>query len=692
MSIQIKKKFIKSQAVDGGKVLFLNEDSFKALKSNGDVAELFKFSNGDKLVMLQMPQVSSDPVADEDLARKKYVDDSLQVEVEAREAADELLQENISDEVTRATGEEARIEGKLDAEITNRIAAVVAETAAREAADAQLASDLAAEEAARIAGDAELASDLAAEEAARIAAVSAEQAAREAADTAEQTARIAGDAAVQAAVDAEVLAREAAVSAEQAAREAADAQLASDIATEQAARIADVDAEETRALAAEAVLQSAIDVEKGRVDAILLASDADKDSFAEIVQLINSVDTENDSAFASYVLSNNAALAQEVSDRQAGDTALQSEIDAEETRALAAEAALDARLDVLETDPTTKTYVDQQIASVSSDLDDLDSYAQEIRSDLDDLDGYAQEIRSDLDQEILDRVADVNAEETRALAAEAELASDLAAEESARIAGDAALQSGLNTEIANRQAAVSAEEAARIAGDTELASDLAAEEAARIAGDSALQTSLNTEVANRIAAVSAEQAAREAADDVLDAKIDQKHSEALSYTDSKVAALVNSAPEVLDTLKELADALGGDENFATTIAGQIGAEQAAREAADAALDARLDALEGSGAGSLAYELNAFGERMVSESFEVDASMISDGYLDLDHKAFVPSMVVSLDRLMLFEGEDFSVSVVGGVSRLTFMGSILPVGDEALAAGDKIKVRYLKDVR
>ena len=39
-----------------------------------------------------------------------------------------------------------------------------------------------------------------------------------------------------------------------------------------------------------------------------------------------------------------------------------------------------------------------------------------------------------------------------------------------------------------------------------------------------------------------------------------------------VAALAASAPETLDTLKELADALGNDPNFAATIAGQIAAK------------------------------------------------------------------------------------------------------------------------
>ena len=51
-----------------------------------------------------------------------------------------------------------------------------------------------------------------------------------------------------------------------------------------------------------------IETEKGRIDAILLSSDADKDSFKEIVDLINSVDTENDNAFGTYVLNTNDRL------------------------------------------------------------------------------------------------------------------------------------------------------------------------------------------------------------------------------------------------------------------------------------------------------------------------------------------------------------------------------------------------
>jgi hypothetical protein len=57
-----------------------------------------------------------------------------------------------------------------------------------------------------------------------------------------------------------------------------------------------------------ASIDSRITTEKGRVDAILSASTADKDSFAEIVSLINSVDLTNDNAFATYYTSSNARI------------------------------------------------------------------------------------------------------------------------------------------------------------------------------------------------------------------------------------------------------------------------------------------------------------------------------------------------------------------------------------------------
>lgn len=48
-----------------------------------------------------------------------------------------------------------------------------------------------------------------------------------------------------------------------------------------------------------------IELEKSRIDGILYASGADADTFAEIVTLVNSIDTTNDDTLAGYVTANN---------------------------------------------------------------------------------------------------------------------------------------------------------------------------------------------------------------------------------------------------------------------------------------------------------------------------------------------------------------------------------------------------
>ena len=50
---------------------------------------------------------------------------------------------------------------------------------------------------------------------------------------------------------------------------------------------------------------------------------------------------------------------------------------------------------------------------------------------------------------------------------------------------------------------------------------------------------------------------------------DQAEADANTYADGKVAALIDGAPELLDTLNELAAAMADDENFATTVASDI---------------------------------------------------------------------------------------------------------------------------
>jgi hypothetical protein len=79
--------------------------------------------------------------------------------------------------------------------------------------------------------------------------------------------------------------------------------------------------------------------------------------------------------------------------------------------------------------------------------------------------------------------------------------------------------------------------------------------------------------------------------DKIDTSILAKLLEAKGYTDTKITELINAAPGALDTLKELADALGNDENFATTVTNLIGtkASQTDLTNLDATFNAHLAA-------------------------------------------------------------------------------------------------------
>ena len=62
--------------------------------------------------------------------------------------------------------------------------------------------------------------------------------------------------------------------------------------------------------------------------------------------------------------------------------------------------------------------------------------------------------------------------------------------------------------------------------------------------------------------------------DVANGVISVDHTPTLNsakkYTDDKIADLVGGAPETLDTLKEIADALGEDANLSATLTTEIG--------------------------------------------------------------------------------------------------------------------------
>jgi hypothetical protein len=98
---------------------------------------------------------------------------------------------------------------------------------------------------------------------------------------------------------------------------------------------------------------------------------------------------------------------------------------------------------------------------------------------------------------------------------------------------------------------------------------------------------------------------------------------------------------------------------------------------DSAMDARVDALE-------AIEWASPYKKTLS------AGDVSSGYIDLPALAVETNgMSVFVDRLAMHQGasEDYTLSVVGGVTRITFLNDLVNPGNQALQAGDSIFVRY-----
>lgn len=132
---------------------------------------------------------------------------------------------------------------------------------------------------------------------------------------------------------------------------------------------------------------------------------------AKLVSLQGEIDAEEtaratlEGEFDAYVISNDAALAQEISDRIA-------DVDAEEARALAAEGVLQGNID------TVSAGLAQEILDRAADVDAEEARALAAEGVLQ---GNIDTVAANLAQEIIDRAADVDAEEARALAAESAL-------------------------------------------------------------------------------------------------------------------------------------------------------------------------------------------------------------------------------------------------------------------------------
>lgn len=125
------------------------------------------------------------------------------------------------------------------------------------------------------------------------------------------------------------------------------------------------------------------------------------------------------------------------------------------------------------------------------------------------------------------------------------------------------------------------------------------------------------------------------------------------YTDTAIANLVDSSPAALDTLNELAAALGDDPNFATTVSTQIGLKLDSASFTGANILANLVSVDGTGSG-------------------LDADLLDgqQGSYYLDYNNFtntpsIPQLGIDFDPVGTDNSTD--VTLVGSYDYLTIAG-------------------------
>lgn len=362
--------------------------------------------------------------------------------------------------------------------------------------------------------------------------------------------------------------------------------------------------------AADSTLNGAISSLASSSSAAVAAEQARAQSAeASLSSLISAETTARQTALSNEVTARDAAVASEALARQNADTTISANLSAEISRAQIVEAALRADLD---------SEVANRIAAVSGESSARASAVSSLQASISTL---QSQVGSNLQTALAQMQADIAAETSAREAADAllvPLTQKGAANGVATLGSDGKVPYSQLPVITPPVSSVNG-----LTGDVSLSTtnisegsnlyytSARAKSAAVVNSTSGSQTDQAPSVSSIKAyvdsAVNSEASTRQSQDSLLVGRlsvlegtgagsVSKAQSDAQAYADSKVAALVNSAPAVLDTLKELADALGGDANFATTVAGQIGSVQtsvnnevSARQTAVSAVQANVDA-------------------------------------------------------------------------------------------------------
>ena len=315
------------------------------------------------------------------------------------------------------------------------------------------------------------------------------------------------------------------------------------------------------------------------------------DNYKEVKDMINEeiIDRTNaDSALSSRIDTLNIDLNTESVERKAADQVLQVNLDKEVADRTAADKALSteftAKLD------NTKQALESEVGNINTKLEQ--EKENRIAGDnalgvrIDSLEAGNTDAMNELKAKVNANTTAINAEKDRAIAKETSLEAkidtnlqnhkddmaginkDILTEKNDRLAGDTLLQTNIDKESTERANQ-----------DTLISNAVAQEKADRIAADQAMDDKKVDKVDGKVLSSND-------FTDELKAKLDgieehanyiTKVSQLLNDSDfqnaeqveAAIQKIIGSAPEVLDTLAEIAKALGDDPNFAATMTAKL---------------------------------------------------------------------------------------------------------------------------
>ena len=315
------------------------------------------------------------------------------------------------------------------------------------------------------------------------------------------------------------------------------------------------------------------------------------EDYAELKGMVNAeaeARANADTNLKSQVDKVNIDLNTEVSKREAGDTVLHQNIDKEISDRTSADTLLDNKFTgLMNTESAARANEDEKInARIDQEIKDRKAGDDALSTRIDNINSGVTGSLAELSEKVTNNTSAIQTEVERAKAAEQALKDSLTTAMENHKDDLVAISKDINDEAQSR-----------LQEDTKLQNNIDTETLNRTQADTLLENKITQEVSDRVQAVEnlndrkvdkvdGKELSSNDFTDLLKAKLDNIQEFANYITkvsqlendsnyqnaeqvEAAIQKVIGSAPGVLDTLEEIAKALGDDPNFATTITNKL---------------------------------------------------------------------------------------------------------------------------